>query len=371
MISYDYEPSESPTALAVESDVVLRAGSITGLSINGDWLVLELADVDILQDQRDGEMSVPAKIAVDTGGAGLRGELPTATDVSGIEVLVFAHSWDAAPGGLAADIEGLWLSCGRTGPAVSVIVEPAGEALQIASLDHLQRSIAEGDTPPGEVTVRVDSGDGWRLVDTEPGMGQPHEVAIMTTQRALDRAADARWFSTRPDVSFDSEVVISLAPAVSGSCPGLVFDGLEINVNRVFGRFEPVPGTGGGCSDDANPIAFTFIVDRETLSTRFVLSVEEQVTCGGCEFAEIAVDLDDEDTLESLLWGSGVLDMVVGGSAPGDGQFNVVRWDGTGGGLLFSAEGWSEQPAWFQSFEDRSEERRVGKECRSRWSPDH
>src|SRR5438874_5185641 len=29
------------------------------------------------------------------------------------------------------------------------------------------------------------------------------------------------------------------------------------------------------------------------------------------------------------------------------------------------------RPAWPASRSDRSEERRVGKECRSRWSPDH
>src|SRR2546427_421376 len=32
---------------------------------------------------------------------------------------------------------------------------------------------------------------------------------------------------------------------------------------------------------------------------------------------------------------------------------------------------WREQGRWPQSYDRRSEERRVGKECRSRWSPYH
>ena len=31
----------------------------------------------------------------------------------------------------------------------------------------------------------------------------------------------------------------------------------------------------------------------------------------------------------------------------------------------------TDMAAFFQGLMDRSEERRVGKECRSRWSPDH
>ena len=38
---------------------------------------------------------------------------------------------------------------------------------------------------------------------------------------------------------------------------------------------------------------------------------------------------------------------------------------------LLSKEIWKENYRWFITSEGRSEERRVGKECRSRWSPYH
>ena len=37
---------------------------------------------------------------------------------------------------------------------------------------------------------------------------------------------------------------------------------------------------------------------------------------------------------------------------------------------LPEADGWQYEPKW-DGFRGRSEERRVGKECRSRWSPYH
>src|SRR2546421_1010475 len=52
-------------------------------------------------------------------------------------------------------------------------------------------------------------------------------------------------------------------------------------------------------------------------------------------------------------------------------QHSLGVWDYTWGSYaVFSAELWS--LLWFDvKRDDRSEERRVGKECRSRWSPYH
>lgn len=132
--------------------------------------------------------------------------------------------------------------------------------------------------------IRVGDGDGWRLVDTEPGYGHSHEVAIVTSERGLDRAAADRWFDTRPEPDFDDEIVVVLAPAVSGSCPGIVFDGLTITDDRVFGTFVDGPPPLGTdvCTSDANPVAFVFIIDRAALPDSFTLSVVEDSGLIGC-----------------------------------------------------------------------------------------
>lgn len=171
MITYDYEPSESPADLAFRVDLVARPRVVSRVSVDGDWIILELGSVEVLQDHRR-EGAAPTVVSIYAGGVGLPGGPPSVDDLSGIEVLVFAHEWDAAPGGLVADIQGLWLACGDTGPAVSVVVTPLGEDWQQATtLGALQDAIPDGDVPAGEVIVRVDQGDGWRLIDTEPGRG--------------------------------------------------------------------------------------------------------------------------------------------------------------------------------------------------------
>ncbi len=102
--------------------------------------------------------------------------------------------------------------------------------------------------------------------------------------------------------AFDDEVVIVLAPSVSGSCPAIVFDGLTITDDRVFGQFEPglLPPNTDGCDDDANPISFVFVVERRSLPDKFLLSVADEVICGGCDYAQINVDLKADAALEPL-----------------------------------------------------------------------
>lgn len=127
------------------------------------------------------------------------------------------------------------------------------------------------------------------------GSGQPHEVRIVTSDRGLDRAVEGGWLGSRPQVSFDSEVLILLVPAVSESCPGLIFEGLVINDDRVYGLFEPAQAPRDACTSDTNPIAFAFVVDRDAVPRSFTLSVENQISCGGCLHQQIAVELDSED----------------------------------------------------------------------------
>ncbi len=206
-------------------------------------------------------------------------------------------------------------------------------------------------TPPGDVVIESDRGEGWRLVEVVPGRGSPHEVAIVTTERGFDRAASLRWFEAPPNPDFVDDVVIVLAPSVSGSCPGITFSGLTIADNRVFGRFKTGPQPDGAtfCTADANPIAFVFVIERAVLPDRFTLSVEDEVVCGGCERAELDVDLSDEAALEVFQWGSGTFNIVIDGTPPGDGRANVFRW-GDEAALLLSGLEFVNLPRWIQSF---------------------
>ncbi|MBN4047415.1 hypothetical protein JYT71_00255 [Acidimicrobiaceae bacterium AH-315-P05] len=314
--TFDYNPSESPADLAASTDVVFRAGLIASVESGVDYSTLIADDVKIISDKRPDQTPIATFGGFGAGIEDRAGIAPSSLD--GLEMVVFAHVSDGAPGNLVAAIKGFWAQCGEEAP-ISVVQRPTGEAWSEASvsLDDIVAAVA-GEIPVGDVAIRVDQGDGWRLVDTEPGFGQPHEVAIMTSERGLDRAAGARWFETRPLVDFDDEVVIVLAPAVSGSCPGIIFEGLTIAENRVFGSFVPGPLPTGtdGCNADANPVAFVFVIERGSLPDTFALSVSDDVVCGGCENAEIGVDLSADAKLEMALWGGGSLDIVIDGTPP-------------------------------------------------------
>lgn len=181
----------------------------------------------------------------------------------------------------------------------------------------------------------------------------------MTSERAIDRAADARWFATRPQPTFDDEVVIVLAPSVSGSCPAIIFEGLTITDGRVYGDFKPGPPPTGSdtCTADANPVAFVFLVERRVLPETFTLSVEEEVVCNGCERARIDIDLSNQAELEATLWGRSTLDIVIAGTAPADGTANVFRW-APEAALMLPATVFVDLPRWIQGF-DSSEARTI------------
>ena len=348
--TFDYNPSESPADLAASTDVVFRSGSIISIEIGDEYSTVLVDDVEMIADSRPDQTPITQFGAF---GAGIEDRPSIAVSaLQGLEVVVFAHMSDGAPGNPVAAIEGFWLQCGDEAP-LSVVANPTGEAWNhaLASLDGIAAATA-GELPVGDVAIRVDQGDGWRLVDTAPGFGHPHEVAIMTSERGLDRAADARWFETRPAATFDDQVVVVLAPAVSGSCPGIIFEGLTITENRVFGNFEPGPPPENTdvCTDDANPVAFVFVIERGSLPDTFALSVAEDVICGGCEHAQIDVDLSVDAALELALWGGGTLDIVIDGTPPVDGSANVFRW-APEAALMLPTGAFIELPRWIQSFE--------------------
>ena len=156
--------------------------------------------------------------------------------------------------------------------------------------------------------------------------------------------------------------MIVLAPAVSGSCPGIIFEGLTITENRVFGKFEQGPPPANtpantDCTTDANPVSFVFVIERGSLPDIFALSVAEDVVCGGCEQAQIDVDLSADAALELSLWGGGTLDIVIDGTPPVDGSANVFRW-APEAALMLPAGEFIDLPRWMQSF-DASEARAI------------
>lgn len=209
------------------------------------------------------------------------------------------------------------------------------------------------DFPSGTTGVATRAGDGWRLLAFER-RGHPYRAAIATSERGIDRLWELlRLESNQPPLDLGSEVLITLAPAVSGSCPDIVFRGVTVGPDALFGSYDFPVQEGMGCTADANPVTFIFAVDRDVLPDRFTLSVYEELFCGGCPEERLEVDMTDEAALEAAQFGGSRLAVQVGGDPPEIGQAAVVQWTlGEDNGLLFTADEWLESPFWFQSFED-------------------
>lgn len=140
-LTFDYDPSESPADLAASTDVVFRAGSITSIEIGEDWSTVFVEDVETFGDSRRDRTPITSFGAF---GAGIedRPSVP-ASALDGMEVVVFAHVSDGAPGNLVAAIEGFWLQCGDQAP-LSVVADLSGEAWSqaIGSLDGIAAATA-------------------------------------------------------------------------------------------------------------------------------------------------------------------------------------------------------------------------------------
>lgn len=98
--------------------------------------------------------------------------------------------------------------------------------------------------------------------------------------------------------------MILLTPGVSGSCPDIVFEGLVIDDDEVFGEFR-YRSEAGACTADFNPVTFFFIIDGQRLPETFTLSVSREFD--NCEECSIHVDLSQQDSVERELWGAGTL----------------------------------------------------------------
>lgn len=195
----------------------------------------------------------------------------------------------------------------------------------------------------GSTELRSTDGEGWRLIAVERFAGGPRRVAVATSRRGVDRMWEVYGLlSAKPVIDFEAEMLIAMTVAVSGSCPDLAFGGLVITDSRVYGNFEALHGT-GICTDDANPVAFLFVADRQILPVLFDLSAEEELAVNAAQFDVVRVDQRDDAGLEVALWGSGQWWIAVEGTPPEPGTFNAVMWhDGPPNALLGSAESWED-----------------------------
>lgn len=141
----------------------------------------------------------------------------------------------------------------------------------------------------------VESGRGWELLDFSRS-GPVYSVLLAQDQDEVDRIWDQfSLTSAKPEVDFDRRVVIGLGHAVSGSCPEIVFRGLVIENDRVYGQYrvgEWWPPF-GGCNADAAPAMFWVAVDRDRLPDRFTLSLAKDRICQGCPEESAEIDLTD------------------------------------------------------------------------------
>lgn len=153
---------------------------------------------------------------------------------------------------------------------------------------------------------RTRSGEGWELLGFSRS-GPVYSVALAENQGDLD----VMWERFRPTfdepaVDFTTRVVIGFGHAVSGSCPGIDFEGLVIESDRVYGTYQKHDRRlFGGCTDDANPAMFWLAADRSLLPERFTLSLAAEDICVSCIDDAIEVDLTSDEPDGSQWWATG------------------------------------------------------------------
>ena len=134
------------------------------------------------------------------------------------------------------------------------------------------------------------AGVGWRLLAFER-VGEPYTVRVASTQPELRRLWDQVGFSAElPIVPLDDELVVVMTPAVSGSCPEVRFDDLQIGKHRVIGLFSS-PVAHAECSADANPASFALAVERSALPDQFVVRMRGEDVGIGTAHGSASVDL--------------------------------------------------------------------------------
>ncbi len=143
--TYDYEPSDSPAALAADVDAVVT-GTLGDLGQEGENVVAVINDLEVISGDagrgRDGDLAISWYVS------------PQPRDlrsVGGISVLAFL--WYEASTSTPA-IEGLWFGCGDDGPARSMIVEPIEPAWP-AGIDATIANLTEAVVDPEAVAANA------------------------------------------------------------------------------------------------------------------------------------------------------------------------------------------------------------------------
>ena len=109
------------------------------------------------------------------------------------------------------------------------------------------------------------SGDGWRLLIAQRGLGEPDSVAPISDQRALDAAWDAlRVRADPPQVDFTRGIVVWFVDTGTFGCRSRL-DGLRVDQGRrlVAGAFSR--GLVLGCDDAEVADSFLVVIDRRVL----------------------------------------------------------------------------------------------------------
>lgn len=213
------------------------------------------------------------------------------------------------------------------------------------------------DRPIRDGAGNLLAGSGWELLEfTRSGL--TYGVAVAETPEDVERMWQSLEFDVpAPDVDFASDVLIVLGHAVSGSCPEIQFQGLTIEPDRVFGNFTFIHER-DACTSDANAAAYLLAVERSALPDRFVLSLERDDVCGGCDEDTIDVDLTSDVPDESQWWARGRFGIVLGGAPPADSHVFTMHFGGDVRPLAILARDWQVAPQWYTGgdvFPDRVE----------------
>lgn len=208
-------------------------------------------------------------------------------------------------------------------------------------------SVVTTTTPgPRDADGNLLEGDGWELVSfTRSGL--TYGVAVAENADDVQRMWQTLPFDVpAPQLDFAQRVLIVLGHAVSGSCPEIQFQGLQVEADRVYGSFTFDHGQ-DACTSDANPAAYLLAVDRDVLPDTFTLSLEREDICGGCEEDRIEVDLTDDAPDASQWWARSRFGIVLGGSPPVDSHVFEMHFGDEVYPLAVLAADWNEAPTWF------------------------
>lgn len=189
------------------------------------------------------------------------------------------------------------------------------------------------------------SGPGWELLAFTRS-GPTFGVAVAENEADAARLWTALPFDiAAPAVDYDTHVLVVLGHAVSSSCPEIQLQGLTIEPDRAYGEFTFDHG-GDACTADANPAAYLLAVERSALPDRFLLTLEADDTCRGCDEDAILVDLTSDLPDNSQWWATAEFGVVIGGAPPVDSHVFTLRFGAAVEPLAILAADWQVEPRW-------------------------